>query len=34
MYEFLIVFGIVAYLLILFSFLTGMKFIKVKYTRS
>lgn len=31
MYEFLIVMGIASYLLILSSFLTGMKIIKVKY---
>ena len=31
MYTFLIIMGICAYLSILFSFLTGMKFIKVKF---
>lgn len=31
MYEFLITMGIASYLLILFSFLSGIKIIKVKY---
>ncbi|MBA7516125.1 hypothetical protein ES705_08170 [subsurface metagenome] len=31
MYEFLFIMGILSYVLILFSFLTGIKILKVKY---